>query len=187
MKNNAKQGSLMLALFCTLASVVTAGNSDAAVATARASVTIIEPISVSLVGAFDPETPTSSKSGGAFDPETPTSSKFVGAFDPATLSSSTSGSTSGSSPLLRFGDNPPAGTVTIIIDTGSGSSDIVSSDSGGSSGGSSSDGAPSPPKNAKVVLTKNPDGTVSIRVTGKVGLTFSVTQHNAGTVTVEYN
>lgn len=150
MKNNAKQGSLMLALFCTLASVVTAVNSDAAVATAKASVTIIEPISVS----------------------------FVGAFDPATLSSSKSGS----SLLLRFGDNPPAGTVTVIIDSGSGSSD-----SGGSSSGSSSDGAPSPPKNAKVVLTKNPDGTVSIRVTGKVGLTFSVTQQEAGTVTVEYN
>jgi hypothetical protein len=183
MKNNAKQGSLMLALFCTLASVVTAVNSDAAVATARASVTIIEPISVSLVGAFDPETPTSSKSGGAFDPATLFSSKFVGDFDPATLSSSKSAS----GPLLRFGDNPPAGTVTIIIDSGSGSSDSGSSDSGGSSSGSSSDGAPSPPKNAKVVLTKNPDGTVSIRVTGKVGLTFSVTQHNAGTVTVEYN
>jgi hypothetical protein len=165
MKNNAKQGSLMLALFCTLASVVTAVNSDAAVATAKASVTIIEPISVS----------------------------FVGAFDPATLSSSKSGS----SLLLRFGDNPPAGTVTVIIDSGSGSSDSGSSDSGssdsgssdsgGSSSGSSSDGAPSPPKNAKVVLTKNPDGTVSIRVTGKVGLTFSVTQQEAGTVTVEYN
>jgi hypothetical protein len=28
---------------------------------------------------------------------------------------------------------------------------------------------------------------VSIRVTGKVGLTFSVTQQEAGTVTVEYN
>lgn len=159
MKNNAKQGSLMLALFCTLASVVTAGNSHAAVATARASVTIIEPISVS----------------------------FVGAFDPAILSSSKSAS----GPLLRFGDNPPAGTVTVIIDSGSGSSDSGSNDSGssdsGSNGGSSSDGAPSPPKNAKVVLTKNPDGTVSIRVTGKVGLTFSVTQQEAGTVTVEYN
>jgi hypothetical protein len=154
MINNTKQGWLMLALFCTLASVVSAGNSYAATSTGTASATVIKPISVS----------------------------FVGAFDPATLASSKSAS----GPLLRFGSNPPAGTVTVIIDSGSDSGSSSDGSNGGSNG-DSSDGAPSPPKNAKVVLTKNTDGTVSIRVTGKVGLTFSVTQPDAGTVTVEYN
>lgn len=135
MKNNARPGPLILALVCALASAVFAGNSYAATATGTASATVIEPISVG----------------------------FVGAFDPATLA----GSLSASGPLLRFGSNPPAGTVNLVID----------------SGGS----APSQPNNAKIVVTKNADGTVNISVTGRVGLTFAVTQPDGGVVTIEYN
>lgn len=93
----------------------------------------------------------------------PISVGFDDFFDPATFA----GSLSTSGPLLRFGSTPPAGIVTLVI---------------GPAGG-----APSHAKRAKVVVTKNADGTVSIRVTGGAVLTFAVTQPNDSAVTIEYN
>lgn len=81
------------------------------------------------------------------------------------------GSLSLSGPLLRVGSPPP---------TDAGVAGVA-----GVAGGAGAGAAPSAANSATVTVTRNANGSLS--VSGGSGLTFAVSQPDAGAVTIEYN
>lgn len=160
-KNDSRPNFIQHAAVCALVigSVALACDSNAATAVGTASATVVESVSVSIIVLQPPEPAV------VVPAEVGTIPALSGTI--FTIESFT-GSLSPSGPLLRIG-SPPGAVVTNAQ---------ALSGTGGA-------GAPSAANSATVNVTRNADGTLS--VSGGSGLTFAVSQPDAGTVIVEYN
>ncbi|MHB1053865.1 MAG: hypothetical protein ACYCZT_12485 [Thiobacillus sp.] len=160
-KNDFPKNRLYQAGACVLVigSVALADDSDAATATATATASVLESVSVRII------VPQPSEPAVVVPAEVGTIPALSGTI--FTIESFT-GSLSPSGPLLRI-RSPPGEVVTNAQ---------VLSGAGGA-------GAPSAANSATVIVKRNADGSLS--VSGGTGLTFAVSQPDAGAVIVEYN